>query len=86
MLLLHPVNADGDGGQGLAAALLPLEEAVPLLQHKIDVMALDVVELDNLLVLIIPEGKFLQPFSDKWIFLHIRKLLALVFILPALAA
>ena len=86
MLLLHPVGAGSDGSQGLAAALLPLEKAIPFLQYQVDVMALGAVELDDLLVFIIPQGKFLQPFGNEGVFLHIRKSLALVFVLPALAA
>ena len=49
-------------------------------------MALGAVELDDLLVFIIPEGKFLQPFSNEGVFLHVRKRPALIFILSALAA
>jgi len=54
VLLLHPVKPGGDGGQRLAAALFPLEKAVLFLQHQIDVVPLDVVELDHFLIFIIP--------------------------------
>ena len=53
-LVLHSVQAHSNGGQGLAAALLPLEHPIPLLEHPVDVPALNVVEVDVLLVLGIP--------------------------------
>ena len=53
-LVLHSVQAHSNGGQGLAAALLPLEHPIPLLEHPVDVPALNVVEVDVLLVLGVP--------------------------------
>ena len=81
-LLFHAVHPCGDGRQRFPAALLPLEKAISLLQNTVDVLPLEVVELDYLFILHVPEGKFLQPCGDVRIFRHLTEGLALTVILP----
>ena len=48
VLALHPVEPRSDAGKGLAAALFPLQEGIPLLEDQVDVVELDFIQPDFL--------------------------------------
>ena len=73
VLFLHPVQSRGDAGQRFAAALFPLKQPVPLLQHQVQIVPLDIIEADFLFVFRIPQMKVCQPCADLRVFLHSGK-------------
>ena len=83
VLALHPVEPRRDAGQGLAAALFPLQEGIPLLEDQVDVVELDFIETDFFHQGGVPEGEPGEPFPDSGIFLHLRKGAALAVVLLA---
>ena len=86
VLLLHAVAACGNAGQRLTAALLPLEKAIPLLKHPVDVLPLQVVEPDRFLILCVPQGEVFKPCCNLRVIRHITEVLTLILILPTLSA
>ena len=86
VLIEHPIGADRDGRERFPAALFPLEHSVPLLQHQIDVVTLEIVEVNVLLVLRVPKREPVEPEGERVVLIHLRKRTVLVFILPLLSA
>ena len=86
VLVEHPICPDGDGRERFAAALLPLDHSVVLLEHQVDVVALQLIEPDGFLVLRIVQGKAFEPKRKRGVLLHSRKGRVLSVVFPPLPA
>ena len=82
----HALLPCEDGGGGFAAALLPLQEGIPLLERQVDIVALERIQVDVSMILGVPILKATDPVSKLRVFGHLGKGLLLIVILPAFPA
>ena len=82
----HAVLPRENGGGCFAAALLPLQEGIPLLERQVDIVALERIQVDVSMILGVPILKATDPVSKLRVFGHLGKGLLLIVILPAFPA
>ena len=62
-----------NGGGCFAAALLPLQEGISLLERQVDIVALERIQMDVSMILGVPILKAADPVSKLRVFGHLGK-------------